>query len=309
MNRIKILGLGLIAASLLSLNAAYAEEDANKSTAKLPTSDAPEGDIDTEIRNNRLRAILGAKSRWSSSISTTYNGGSIQSPLNEKRPRLQNGDLNLNDVSLSVEARGRYRINKNTSLSAGIGLNQRQPFHSSIESSENAGDNFSLNNPFIAAEAGFKAGIFQNRATLTYTHGTSDQFENDQIFGRVSGTYSFMHLFKEVPLTLGMATSVTHNLLEGDSTFFKHLLGVYPFLEYAITENVDFRTVFGYFNYLYLDEEGGQNRSWIRDVHYQSVGIGVTVNRDLWIYPNFQLTPEALSFASTNVGITAQSNL
>jgi hypothetical protein len=86
-------------------------------------------------------------------------------------------------------------------------------------------------------------------------------------------------------------------------------LSVVPFLEYSLNDTLSLRTVFAYFNYLHFKNEFGNPTEFVRSEPYQSVGLGISVTRDIYLYPNVQFVPRDVRADRTNVGLSANINL
>jgi hypothetical protein len=67
---------------------------------------------------------------------------------------------------------------------------------------------------------------------------------------------------------------------------------------------LNFRTVANVWTYEMYPVEG-----LVHDAYTESVGIGCSVTRDIFLYPNIQFTPGNISANLTNVGLTATINL
>ena len=61
-------------------------EDAKPATATNKPAQGP--DADEIITNKKMRAESGSKSKWSIGSALSYSGGTIETPLNEKRPEI-----------------------------------------------------------------------------------------------------------------------------------------------------------------------------------------------------------------------------
>ena len=83
------------------------------------------------------------------------------------------------------------------------------------------------------------------------------------------------------------------------------MLGVYPFAEYSFTDKLSARTVFGYFNY----DKSKTDSSYSYGTPYQSVGVGISLSRNMYLYPNVQFVPNDVRAERTNVGISANINM
>jgi hypothetical protein len=84
-------------------------------------------------------------------------------------------------------------------------------------------------------------------------------------------------------------------------------IGFYPFVEYAFNDMFSFRTVFrpADFTHMRNDDAGTFERS----MYTQSLGLGIAVTRDIYLYPNMQFAPENLQPALTNVGLSTSINV
>jgi hypothetical protein len=90
--------------------------------------------------------------------------------------------------------------------------------------------------------------------------------------------------------------------MQGDYSF-----GFYPFAEYVFSDRLNLRTVFRPFTFEHIRSEPFGNV--IRNVYTQSVGVGVSVTRDIYLYPNVQFVPEDFRSELTNVGLSANINI
>ncbi|BEV68389.1 hypothetical protein Bb109J_c1809 [Bdellovibrio bacteriovorus] len=90
----------------------------------------------------------------------------------------------------------------------------------------------------------------------------------------------------------------------GDSRY-DYGVGLFPFAEYAFNDDYSFRTVFGYFQFAKYEEQG----DLIQMEPYQSMGVGISVTRDIYVYPNVQFTPKDIRADRTNVAVSANLNL
>jgi hypothetical protein len=82
----------------------------------------------------------------------------------------------------------------------------------------------------------------------------------------------------------------------------------YPELEYQITDKINFRTLLGLWSYEHIRSASGPN-TYFHDKIYQSVGLGFSITRDIFLYPNIQFLPDDIKSRLTNVGLTATINV
>ena len=71
-------------------------------------------------------------------------------------------------------------------------------------------------------------------------------------------------------------------------------VAAYPFAEYTINDTFNFRTVFGQTAFCHTRAMGNLSKL-VRNDGYQSIGLGVSLTRDVFLYPNFQFSTENLS--------------
>ena len=88
-----------------------------------------------------------------------------------------------------------------------------------------------------------------------------------------------------------------------------YFVGLYPFAEYLFNDRYSFRTVFGYFEYEALKGTAFASERIVRQTPYQSMGIGISLTRDIYLYPNIQFVPEDIRSERTNVALSTNINL
>ena len=86
-----------------------------------------------------------------------------------------------------------------------------------------------------------------------------------------------------------------------------YTLALYPFAEYSISDRYSFRTVFGYFVEDHV--KGDQSGALQAETPYQSMGIGISLTRNVYLYPNVQFTPFDIRADRTNVALSANMSV
>jgi hypothetical protein len=306
--------------STLQLQDATASEKKNK----------VDGDIDEEITNARLRAESGSKSKFSLSTSLSYTGGSLAKPFDADRPNLSGEPGNQIKTSADLGLDARYRWSKNDSMTVGTSFSAYTPFQGDTshgqEKQTNVGD------PTIAYYRAGKIGtLFQTNGYLGVGFGTSQESLEIKRTADLGVSYTFLHSFQN-GITLG--TSVAYGFtFYGDEAgrnpgiSEKYIdavqerfggyggdnrvlwsLGVYPTAEYSFNDTFSVRTVFGYFNWKHIYGDNNDFRM-LKSYAYQSIGVGISVTRDVYIYPNVQFIPDNIRDDFTNVKVSATINL
>lgn len=286
-------------------------EDVNGQKNKVP------GDIDEEITNAKLRAESGSKSKFSLSFKGSYTGGSLQSPFGEKRPRLSADPGAQAFTSFDLGLNGRYRWTKHDSLMLGTAFGFVTPFQGRVSKN----DALNVNDPTLTYSRVGKILGLQTVAAATYAYGTSIPSRDIDATHQLALTYNMMNA---TTFGLSYGASVTafyslfstspgqnpdlHSSAYGFDKRTQYSLGLFPQAEYAISDKVSARTVFGYFNWKHL--YGDQSRTRLLQTYvYQSIGIGWAVARDLYLYPNIQFVPDNIRSDFTNVSLSATINV
>jgi hypothetical protein len=107
-------------------------------------------------------------------------------------------------------------------------------------------------------------------------------------------------------LSLGGALEYTRYFFDKtDKTLGANYLQIYPVAEYVINDMFNLRTVLGY-QWEQLRETKYTNYHKL-DV-FQSIGLGTTITRDVFLYPNIQFLPSQMKSGLTNIGLSAYIN-
>jgi hypothetical protein len=291
--------LAALALSLSVSGIARAEEAQQKEgETKMKIEDAADkknkvsGDVDQEITNAKLRAEAGSKSRWSGSFTASYSGGSIEKPLDKDRPNLTK-ETTPPKVNMSGDFGVRYRLDKNQSLSLTTGYALERPLQEARRGQ--------ISNPSINYNNARKLGVLQTVFTGSASVTTnSDQTAYGDLGGlnasetiiydfggsrtsiglAVEGYYEFFNKYDELVQPKGSPRAPAKMFQED------YVVAAYPFAEYAFNDKVNLRTVFRPWIFSHgvtSDTFTFRKRPWT-----QSLGIGVAVTRDVFLYPNFQ---------------------
>lgn len=332
-----------VCALLLGFSAnAEIKKDNNEDNILLAANSKKEGKkkskkgIDEEITNARLRTNSGGKSKFSWSLSLGYYGGNISEPFGKNRPDLYDS---TNPDSLSSAAGSisvRYRINKNISTTFGWGFSALTPFHGDPKIKNR--DQFEIKNPSFGISSSYKIGRWQNSTGASLGIGLNQKAkETADGFSIGLGHTSLTNITKK--LTVGLSTELSIYNYGGEATkcqfrneagkdcvvgekpteeellrkgqsvgnLASWSLGVYPFSEYSLGDKYSLRTVFGWFshtNYYSHDSLWKTSPSpW-----YQSIGLGISYSRDIYIYPNIQINPKDINADKANVGVSLTMN-
>jgi hypothetical protein len=303
--------------AILATSTALAETSApaSETTAKIGDVKSNEvekkdGEVDADevITNRKLRAETGAKKKYSFSSAIAYNGGTVDNPFADVRPNITAGAGTQITPRLSGSLGMNYRLSALQSLSASVGVGVDKPFHS--DSKKSFGDRTSVSNPSVGYSVMYKTMGIQNVSSAGLTAFTTDYLRtNGYLAGfdlSQTAIYDFGGSNVSVGLSLSASTSAFDknepNLDQGDFS-----VGVYPFFEYVINDKLNFRTLVGFG--ADHNRYEGDFWTWTPNKVYQSAGLGISITRDIYLYPNVQFIPEDVRSDRTNVGLSANINL
>lgn len=303
----------------------------NSSTLKMEEvkkSEEKESDIDKEITDARMRAQLGSKSRWSFKSSLAYSGGSVEEPFSGVRPNYRASASVESMTSLSGDVGINYRMGERDNFSFGTGITIIDPLHGDITKPaqdtrtgrSGSLSRYEVSTPYLGWSRGYRAWDSQMISSFTYSHATdSDSVNITKTFGAASFSQTILANLGNSGWTGGTSLTIGKSFYTGDVTdaaivkrmkagLYKRTdmtAGLFPFLQYSFNDRYSFRTVFGYFQFSRY--EGYDDNVQIEP--YQSVGTGISITRDIYLYPNIQFTPKDIRADRTNVALSANINL
>lgn len=291
-------------------------------------ADEKEKDIDNEITDARLRAQLGSKSKWSFKSSLAYSGGSIEKPLDSVRPNYRASATVESMTTLAGDVGVNYRWGQRDNIGFGTGLTIVDPFHGDItkpaEDVRNGRSGslsrYEVSTPYLNWSRGYRAFDTQMITSVNYGHATdSDSLNISRTFGVTTLSQTVLANFGTSGWNGGASFTLGKYFYSGDVTdaatvkrmeagTYKRTdltYGLFPFLQFQFNDRYSFRTIFGYFQFSRY--EGYDDNVQLQP--YQSVGLGISITRDIYIYPNVQFTPKDIRADRTNVAISTNINL
>lgn len=303
----------------------------NTSTSKIGDLQKPTEkmkDIDEEITDARMRASLGSKSKWSFKSTLAYSGGSIREPGATVRPAYRTGPDAETLATLSGTVGVNARLTDRDNLSFGTGVTIVDPFHGDI--TKNAKNEtilgkgqevarYRIATPYVGWSRGYKAMGTQMMSSVTTSYYTADTTIARGYLWNLSLGQTVLANFGTSGWNGGVSFSLSKDfygnsitdksfaagMASGAMSRDEWLGGAYPFLQYTFNDRYSFRTVFGLAEFQKKEDatEIGQVEP------YQSVGLGISITRDIYLYPNVQFTPKDIRDDRTNVALSTNINL
>lgn len=296
-----------------SFSAAYASDE-NTSENKVKLDDVkeqnrvPDNSVDEMITNKKMRAESGSKSKYSIRSVLKYEGGSIEKPLDEERPNI--GDApGMTDFSvLTGEISGKYTIDSKRSLMAGVGVRYITPLAGFQKPAGFTGDKVDADNPYLYYQYVTKVSGIQTVLTAQPRLITQSNLVKKNYVSDLTLAATTLYDVGTTGLSIGVFSQIYGVAYSKDSADDNDLsFGIDPFIEYQINDTFNLRTVFNVWNYDHF--RAVSFGKWERENLLQSVGVGISVNRDIYLYPNLQFILDDIRADRTNIGLQTALNL
>jgi len=296
-------------------------EDAKDQKNKLQGDDP-----DNVLTNAKLRAETGSKSRWSVASSLAFNGGSVSRPFADYRPNIAdvNGQSPVSDIEGGINVK--YGINQMDSLLLGETVRMVTPLSGTTSRPDGyRGQKMDNYNPSLNYQHIYKAGPFQSYYQVGPTIYTQTDYTSIGYLGNF-GIYNVnAYDIGQTRFTAGVESTAGYNWFRTPRPYTidgvnysaddiramssDYVLGAYPYLEYRINDTFNLRTVGLWFQIEHTLAQSPSMNTWHVDKALQSVGVGISITRDIFLYPNVQFVPDQLRGKQTNVALSSNINL
>lgn len=315
----------LLSISVLSMNLYADTDEASKKsnvseTVVKKATDESADKADELITNRRFRASNGSLSKLSMNTQMSYNGGSIDKPFAADRPNVSNAGDTTSIAGISGSLNATYRLNKLNRINFGAGLQMLAPFNDSIQTSDpraqkefdnNRGE-LDVANPRVSFTHMNKFFGVQTILNAGYTQYTASNLRDIGYLNKIGGSINTMYDFGGSKFSVGVLGVFDRNFFDNDSAALKKnqaetVWGFLPQAEYVINDKFNLRTIIR--SNWYQNDRAGSPTDFTQRPITQSVGLGISVNRDVFLYPNVQFVHSDLQLANTNIGFTANINM
>lgn len=283
----------------------------------------PATDVDQLLTTDQMRAAAGSKSMYSIRSSLSYSGSSVKKPLSKSRPNLSGTTGSTDYAALGGEVAAQYNLRPVHSLLLGAGVRWITPLESEAPS-DYEGDRTDFSNPYLTYQYVYNwrglESIFQCRLTQFsnsdlirrgYAQSiTLSQDSNYQVPGtRLSVGFSFWtqvsRYTKKGALGSPSDDFYMEDVREDQSDYG---LGIDPSLQLQISDRFDLNTSLELWAFEHL--RSSPNRDvYQRNTVTQSVGIGISMTRDIYLNPNINFVPDDIRSDRTNVALSADINI
>lgn len=296
---------------------------ATTTEAKPAKNATPGENVDDMITNNNLRALSGSVSRWSIASQFNYNGGTISSPFSQDRPNISDASGTTIKADLDGSISGKFNIDTKNSLLAGFGIRWIAPFSTGNLKNYN-GSAFDAMNPYITYQYIYKWLGIQSVLQVQGMQWTESDQTAVGYAQQLNVDQENMYEIANTGLSIGASVAVQYQWFNKSGSLgtpgtegyvadittlqSQYLFTISPELEYQLSDTFNFRTLISLWTYEHYVSDS-HFFSLVHDTVYQSVGIGISVTRDIFLYPNIQFLPGQIEAAMTNVGLSATINL
>lgn len=279
-------------------------------TPNAPVKKEGEADVDEVITNRKLRAETGSKNLFSFSAAVGYSGGTINNPMSDVRPNISSAVFDPAQPALSGSLGGKYRLSGLQTLSLDVGVLVRKPFHG--DDKKSFSDRTTVSNPSLTYQTVYQAAGIQNVTSVSGTWTTDEAFREIGDLATIGFGQTAIYDFGGSKFSAGLAFDFSYTIFDKDDLALResqsdYQFGVYPFAELVLNDSLNLRTVFRPFTYQHVRSEPFGNV--VRNVNTQSFGIGISVTRDIFLYPNIQFVLEDIRSERTNVALSANINI
>lgn len=261
-----------------------------------------EKDIDTEITNSRLRASTGSKSPFSIQTDFSYSGGSVFKPLGPTRPKLSPGPIFERNTKITGNISGKYRFNENNHINVGTGVGIVTPGFS--------GQEFQIENPYFSYSNLFGRRSSQHVFSFSLVKYSAKELVSESALAYELGFfYTYLLNISASGWQLGLVglfmNEIYSQYKESNDEETLNTVGIYPFVEFEFNPRYSFRTVYRGGSF-YSNRRDFNKYSW--DEATQSLGVSITITRDIYLYPNLQWVWRDIRLDKTNVALLANIN-
>lgn len=295
----------------------------SSSTTKLPSTEVKETKSDKAdelITNRMIRAQSGSLSPLSINSTFAYNGGSLNNPFAAVRPNILSAGNTALIAGMTGSINANYRMTKVDRVGVGAGMQMLAPFNSSIETDnartrsefEENRQKLDVSDPYINYTR--LANFYGVQTVITaglrkYTTGNLTDAGYDFNTNLVVNT---MYDFGGSNFSVGLYAVYDRNFFSNDDAALaafqnETIFGFLPQAEYVINDTFNLRTIVR--SHWYQNDRLRPSNKFTKRPVTQSVGLGISINRDVFLYPNIQFAYDDFRASNTNVGLQANINM
>ena len=289
----------------LSLFAFVSIAGAQTSTQSISTSggDQKKYEDKREITDAKMRADLGSLSRISFKFDLRYMGPAMGKPFEKDLP---NPDrmVRVNATSLKGSISGRYRLDSNSSLFLGGGLNALHPFHGMSR--------MDVNTPQFGYDMFHRLGEAQMRNAFGVTVETVPTYLNVGTAGGVNYVGSWIHNLGTSGFSAGTDMMLFYKIysreyLPTDRSVPRYTTVLSPVLKYNFSDrlNVGTNVDFAFWNPRSRERE----TVLLPQTVTQKISLGYAFTKAVYVSPYLNFYPGKMATDTTTVNVATVFSL
>lgn len=267
------------------------------STTRIDPIEAKNKEEAPQITDGKLKAENGSFSTYSLKMNLSMSGppiGDLSSPY-QPNP---DGSIGNNQTSIAGSLNGRYRFDKETSLSLGSGIRGYTPFQGI--------QRFDLSTPTLTYDRVFKKGEIQMRSAPGVSLVTIPEYLK---VGEYASLNYDASIYQDLGLSrfrMGVEGSFGYYLYHrsydpSDKRAQRYNLAFYPGLKYTLSDHLTMSTSL---NVSFQNPRELKNEfALLNKTLSQRLGMEYSLTRTIFISPYLNFYPKSLNTGSTTLNI------
>ena len=256
-----------------------------------------------DITDAKLKADAGSLSKYSLKFNLSYYGPTLNDLSAKDQPN-PDGSIGTYETALGGSLGARYRLDSNSSISAGSGLKAIHPL--------NGFERFDLNSPFISYDMLNRVGGVQMRNSPGVSLVTVKNYKAVGEFASFNYDFSMIYNLGSSNAAIGLDSSLGYFLynrsyVPKDRKAARYNIAFFPNVKYNFTDKFNVNTSFS-MNYWNARSIGNQIDLQSRTIS-QRLAIGYAFSRDVYFAPYLNFYPNRLGTASTTINISTTFSL
>jgi hypothetical protein len=292
----------LVLMGLLTINTARAETSSastgteSEVRAKTPLNKTF---VDTSgITDPKIRADSGSMSLYSMKFNLSYYGPPAGDLSNRNQPN-PDGSIGNHETAIGGSIGIRYRLDPETTLSFGTGVNAVTPFQELKR--------FDVRTPYLSYDKTYRIGAWQIRQSPGVSLVTIPNFRVVGEFASLSYDASVFRTLGLSRFLVGLDSSFGYFLYgrgyrKEDTTAARYNWGLFPTLKYRATDKFGLVTSLA-LNYWNPRKEASQLVVQNR-ILSQRVGFEYAFTRDIYFAPYLNFYPQSIAMNSTTLNFS-----
>lgn len=286
----------------LSFQVSWAQSTTSTSVAtksegesKAPLIQQKTYQADPNVTDTKLKAENGSLSQWSAKFNLTYYGPRVGDIEDPQQPN-PDGTVGNHATAIGGSIAARYRLDSDTALSFGTGVNSVTPFHQIKR--------FDVTTPYLSYDKVFRIGGWQTRQSIGVSDTTTPEYRDVGEIAGVSYAFSWFHSLGSSRWSGGLESSFGYFFYNRgyertDKLAQQYNWGLYPTLKYRATDKFGLYTSYtlSWWNPRMLNNAFAMWNS----TPSERLGVEYAFTRDIYFSPYLNFYPMSFNWNSTTL--------